>query len=282
MYRVHILAEFGNGAHQVGRTAGAGEPVRTGISVSGFQVCAVVELIASQVGSHQDGVIQVLLHHIRVLGVLMDQVHSLIPVGKSDGGADLAVRVIVGQLVGIAEVLTVGTHADTAGNIGLGIGHRIPDGVHGVQVRSPIRIVFRQQGGDVRYTSVEIAGAHGMSYRFRDFLNGGIVLRIFSSVVSAFSLVFFHTSAVNQGLGGIQILLSGSLALVLFHQLRQLHKTQLDLFMAVREPFSDYIQAVVRIADAFSVAGVSHHRLKEMAGVVHLMVGEISPPMCSR
>ena len=137
-----------------------------------------------------------------------------------------------------------------------------------------------------------------MSYRFRDYLNGSIVLRIFSTVVSAFSLIFIHTSAVDEGLGGIQILLSGSLALVLFHQLRQFYKTQLDLLMAgnlvtgsvrseeaydlVREPFSDYVQAVVRIADAFSVAGVSHHRLKEVAGTVHLMVGEISPAVCSR
>src|SRR5699024_3042337 len=136
----HILAEFGNGAHQVGRTAGAGEPVRTGVAVACFQQGAVVEFIAGQVGSNQDGVVQVLLHHIRVLGVLMDQVHSLIPVGKSDGGADLTVRGVVGQLVGLAEILSVIADADTAGNVSLSKSHGIPDGVHGVQVRLPIRI----------------------------------------------------------------------------------------------------------------------------------------------
>ena len=137
-----------------------------------------------------------------------------------------------------------------------------------------------------------------MSHCLCDLLDGAVILGVLASPVSALPLIHVGASAVDEELGGIQILLSGSLALVLFHQLRQLHKTQLDLFMAgnlvtasvrseegydlVREPFSDYIQAVVRIADAFSVAGVSHHRLKEMAGVVHLMVGEISPPMCSR
>ena len=50
----------------------------------------------------------------------------------------------------------------------------------------------------------------------------------------------------------------------------------------VRETSSDYIKAVVRIADSFSVTCISYNTLKEMSSIIHLMVGEVMPSVCSR
>ena len=180
------------------------------------------------------------------------------------------------------------SHADTAGNVRLSVRHGIPDIIHRIQISFSVGIALRKQRRYVGNARIEITCAHCMSHAVCLFLDRRKILGIIASPVSAFSQAGILSSTVDQDFCGINVLLTSAFAFIFFYKFRQLDQCQLNLLVSrnlmaasvrpeqrynlIRETFSDNIEAVIRVADPFSVAGVRHYRLKEMACIVHLMV----------
>ena len=297
MNRVHITAQSSDGSHQVRRAASASKPLGTCISIAHLQQRAVEEPVALQVCSHQNGIVQCFLHNVRVFRILMHQIHSLVPVCQRDCRTGLTVRFVVRQLIVIAKVLTVCTNTNTAGDVGLSVGYRVPNGIQGFHICSLILIAVLQQGRDIRHSGVEIVGAHSMAYAVCLIHKWPCILGIVAAFITALSQRCALASSVNKNLCGIKILLSASFPFILLRQFTELHKRQLNLFMArylmafsiwskqvcnqICKAFAYYIEPVVRIIDPLAIAGIGNHRLQEMTCIVQLMVCHISEAVCS-
>ena len=183
---VDIAADGQHGTHQVGRTAGGAEPVGTQCALVGLQGVGIEELVAVQIDAGQDRVIQNLFQNIDVLAVAVEQVHSLVPHHICDLGAGFAVSIVVGQLIASAEGFRA-ADADTAGNILLGVGHILPDGL-----QSGIIGIFTAgshfQQCHIGHTGVHILGTDAVAVSGGHLGNGSIMLHLGPGITNALAV----------------------------------------------------------------------------------------------
>ena len=208
------MADGGDLAHHVGRAASAAVPLRARDAAATEQRIDVEVALSIQRDAAQEAVVERAFEHVGVARIARCQEHAPVPHHPRDGGAGLAVALVAGQLVGIAERLAGVARAVPADEVHL-LGRRaVPEPLLRVHQRlfAGLDVGIGDAGGQVEL-------ADGVAGHFRHLAHGDVVL----VVLRAPATVAAHpalAALVDEELRQVEVALLAGLA-VEFHQ-RQL------------------------------------------------------------
>ena len=146
---------------------------------AGIQGILVVEILALQIHRAEQGIVERLLVEIRVLGLVVGQVHLVLEEDQAAAGAGLAVGVVAQRVVR-AESLGGLAAADAAGDVVLLVDDVVPERRDGALV---IEIVGL--GGDVGHARVAVDGPHGVADGLILLDDRHVALVVFAAVLAA-------------------------------------------------------------------------------------------------
>ncbi|CAM5650614.1 hypothetical protein SGRIM119S_03971 [Streptomyces griseorubiginosus] len=270
------MLQGGHQPHHVRRAARAPEPAGAarrlvaagvGVSVAHLERIDVQPAFAVQGDPGEEAVEQGALDQVGVAGAARQQRQAPTPLDRGDGGAGLAVRPLVGQLVRVAEVLLVVMGPEPSGEVGLGGGHRRPQPLRGGP-QFLVPDLRRQIGG--RGQQVQLP--YGVPLDVGRLAQRHPVLAVRLTAQQAVS------EPVDEVAGQFQVAPLAGLPV-------QLHEGGLDLGVAVDAV--DGLAAVRRSEDRVDVVGelachvqefgaaggpvVGHRGLDQMSGAVQLV-----------
>ena len=139
--------------------AGAAEPGLTLMLAHRLKRIGIEEASAVERHARNQTVVESAFQHVVVFRIAVQQEQAVIDVDIADGGACLAVRAHVRQLVVLAERLAVACGADAAGDVVFLTHDVVPDAVDGMDVGAVAR-----KGCHIGHSGIHVCGTHGVAH----------------------------------------------------------------------------------------------------------------------